>query len=67
MLCFPVLLIPFRRPKLFFLKALGPFLACVIGIAVVAGAGFSNGKGPIKIVKNIPSGKCWVLQLVFSS
>lgn len=39
-----------------FLKALGPFLACVIGIVVVAAGGWTNGKGPIKIVKNIPHG-----------
>lgn len=39
-----------------FLKALGPFLACVIGIIVVVAGKWTNGKGPIKIVKNIPQG-----------
>lgn len=45
-----------RWPKMMFLKALGPFLACVIGIVVVAAGKWGNGKGPIKIVKNIPHG-----------
>jgi hypothetical protein len=31
-----------------FLKALGPFLACVIGIVVVVAGKWTNGKGPIK-------------------
>uniref|UniRef100_A0A383W800 STAS domain-containing protein n=1 Tax=Tetradesmus obliquus TaxID=3088 RepID=A0A383W800_TETOB len=45
-----------KWPKTMFLKALGPFLACSIGIAVVAAGKWGNGKGPIKIVKNIPQG-----------
>lgn len=45
-----------RWPKTIFLKALGPFLACVIGILVVVAGKWTNGKGPIKIVKNIPQG-----------
>eukprot|EP00877_Chromochloris_zofingiensis_P013467 jgi/Chrzof1/8374/Cz03g08070.t1 len=46
-----------KWPRLFFLKALGPFFACVIGIAVVAAKGYQNlTKSPIKIVKNIPQG-----------
>ncbi|KAF8060559.1 SULTR2 [Scenedesmus sp. PABB004] len=45
-----------KWPRTLFLKALGPFIACVVGIAVVAGFGWGNGKGPIKIVKTIPSG-----------
>jgi hypothetical protein len=32
-----------------FLKALGPFLACVIGIVVVVAGKWTNGKGPIKV------------------
>lgn len=49
---------PFTRwPKTMFLKALGPFLACVIGIIVVVAGKWTNGKGPIKIVKNIPHGE----------
>lgn len=39
-----------------FLKALGPFLVCVIGIVVVAAGKWTDGKGPIKIVKTIPHG-----------
>lgn len=47
-----------KWPRLFFLKALGPFFACVIGIAVVAAKGYQNlTKSPIKIVKNIPQGR----------
>lgn len=45
-----------KWPKTLFLKALGPFIACVIGIVVVVAAGFSDGKGAIKIVKKIPQG-----------
>jgi len=46
-----------RYRKLHFLKALGPFLACVIGMVVVVATGNQDGKGPIKIVKKIPSGE----------
>lgn len=38
-----------RWPKTMFLKALGPFLACVIGIVVVVAGKWTNGKGPIKV------------------
>lgn len=38
-----------RWPKTIFLKALGPFLACVIGILVVVAGKWTNGKGPIKV------------------
>lgn len=45
-----------KWPKTLFLKALGPFIACVVGIVVVVAGGWTSGKGPIKIVKNIPQG-----------
>ena len=45
-----------KWPKTLFLKALGPFIACVVGIVVVVATGNTSGKGPIKIVKNIPKG-----------
>lgn len=46
-----------RWPKTIFLKALGPFLACVIGILVVVAGKWTNGKGPIKVsnTKRSPS------------
>ncbi|WIA23007.1 hypothetical protein OEZ85_001360 [Tetradesmus obliquus] len=45
-----------RWRKAMFLKALGPFCACCIGIAVVAAAGWADGRGPIKIVQHIERG-----------
>lgn len=45
-----------RWPKAIFLKALGPFLACVVGILVVVATHSTDGKGPIRIVKTIPQG-----------
>jgi hypothetical protein len=35
---------PYRWPKTIFLKALGPFLACTIGIVVVAAGKWGNGE-----------------------
>ncbi len=45
-----------RVKKLNWLGAMGPILACAIGIAAVAAGGLQN-KG-IKIVQKIPHGVC---------
>ena len=47
-----------RWPKTIFLKALGPFLACVIGIVVIVAGKWTDGKGPIKVRVDVGWGCC---------
>jgi hypothetical protein len=49
-----------RNPKkLFWVGAIGPMTACLLGVAIVMIAGYDYLGAPIKTVYNIPRGENW--------